>query len=225
MKRFFALMMTMICLCSFAHAEEVIAAETVQVPQTAAQTAVSQTVITTIGTAVPASPIDAAVISFAMDSKGETVAKANDLIIANITKLKEVLVAQGVEEKNIWYKSYDVSPDIGYHNTRITDKQVIEGYMVEITLNVRLEDISLVGTVIDAVMNSGSESTPELILEQSQAEIAYESAVALAAKNAMDKASHLSLSLGLKLDQLLSITELSAFGDEEARVKVRYTVK
>ncbi len=230
MKRLLAILMVMISLCSTACAQEAAVIQTApasepSAAQPAAEIVGKKTVITTIGTAEPVSPIDAAVISFAMDASGDTVAKANELIIANITKLKEALVAQGVDEKDIWYKSYDVSPSIGYHNTRITDKQVIEGYMVEIVLNVRLEDISLVGVVIDAVMNSGSESTPELILEQSQAAIAYETALVQATKSAMEKATHLTLSLGMKLDELLSITELSSFGDKEARVEVCYNVE
>jgi len=227
MKRLLAIWMVILSLCSFACAEDVSVAETVTAPEAAPvqpldELFASKTVITTIGTAKPASPNDVAVISFTMDAVGDTVAEANELIIANITKLKEALVAQGVAEKDIWNKSYDVSPSIGYHNTRITDTQVIQGYTVEIVLNVRLEDISLVGVVIDAVMQSGSESTPELILEQSQAAIAYETAVLQATKSAMEKAAHLALGLGMKLDELVSITELSAFGDEEARVEVRY---
>ena len=230
MKRLLAILMAMMCLFSAACAEESKIDDlkswfTEDVVTPVSEMFAEETIITTVGSSEPASPIDTAIISFSMAASGKTVAEANDVIIANITKLQEALVAQGVAEKDIWHKSYDVFPNMVYHNTRVTERAVIDGYVVEIVLNVKLEDISLVGVVIDAVMNSGSESTPELILEQSQAPIAYETALLQAAQQAMEKASHLAINLGLKLDQLLSVTELSTFGDEEARVEVRYSVK
>lgn len=230
MKRFFALLLTLMCMCSFACAEntDLLDLKTwlEQDVLPAASGVIEQdTLMTTVGTAEPVAEIDRANIQFVISASGETVDEANKLITANISALTDALIAQGLKQEDIWHKRYDVYPNIVYHNTRVTDKKVIDGYTVEIVLNVYLSDISLVGIVMDAAMQSGSGSTPELILERSKAADAYQTALAQAAQQAMEKAQSLAESCGMELGQLVSVKELSTLGDEEAVVEVTYQAK
>ena len=227
MKRFAALALALIGLCSFAHAET---AETLCPMQNAAacaavEAAADSTTISTIGVAEATAPIDIAVLSFSVEAEGETVAEANQAVTASIDAITNILKEHGVEEEQIWHKRYDVSPNVVHHNTKLTDATVIDGYIVEIVLCVRLVDISLVGVVIDAAMQSGAGTTHELQFERSTALEVYQNALTLAAQQAMDKAAVLAQGCGMQLGQLLSVQELSSVEDGEARVQVTYNVQ
>ena len=224
MKRFAALLMALMCLCSFACAEGI---ETFcgRNMQSACEMAADETLITTAAMIKVEAENDIAVLSFDIVAEGETVADANQLVTKQISAIKDILVAQGVEENNIWHKSYDVSPSIQYHNSRLTDGKVIEGYVVEIVLCVRLLDMNLVGVVIDAAVQSGAGTTHELIFEKSTAADAYSVALGEAAKLAMEKAAALAENCGMTLTKLLSVKEVSSYLDTEAKVEVTYSAK
>lgn len=229
MKRFAAILLSLMMLCSFA------AAETVQMPLCpmrsggaacpAAETTPEKTTIVTVGSADATAPIDIAVLSFSVVAEGETVAEANKLVTASIDAITSVFKEHGVEDDQIWHKSYDVSPDVVHHNTKLTDAAVIDGYIVEIVLCVRLTDISLVGVVIDGATQKGASATHELKFERSTAFEVYEKALNKAAKQAMNKAAVMADGCGMELDRLVSVKELSSAEDGEARVEVTYTTK
>lgn len=230
MKRFAAILLSLMMLCSFA------AAETVQTPvcpmRSAPNAACSAmevipepTIITTVGSADATAPIDIAVLSFSVVAEGETVAEANQKVTASIDAITSVFKEHGVEDEQIWHKSYDVSPDVVHHNTKITDATVIDGYIVEIVLCVRLFDRSLVGVVIDGATQKGASATHEVKFERSTAFEVYEKALNEAAKQAMDKAVVMAEGCGMELGRLVSVKELSSVEDGEARVEITYIVK
>ena len=230
MKRFAALILTLICLCGCAQAESMDLTQIKSWLETDVIAPVSeafekQTLVTTVGSAAPSADIDRATILFSVSATGETVDEANKLVMASISALTDALTAQGLSQDDVWHKRYDVYPNIVYHNTRVAEKAIIDGYTVEIVLNVRLNDISLVGVVMDAAMQSGSGSTPELILERSGMEQAYQLALKQAAQQAMQKVQSLAQGCGMELGDLLSVKEISALGDAEAKVEVTYQAK
>lgn len=227
MKRFAAILMILMCLVGFAHAESADWQEwtAANVTEPISELFAEETLITTVGTVNATAGIDIAILSFSISAEGETVAEANRQVMGYIGTITEILTEQGVQESDIWHKRYDVAPNVVYHNTKLTSDQVIDGYIVEIVLNVRLTDISLVGVVIDAAMQSGAGSTHELQFERSGAEDAYEAALAQAAQLAMSKAQKLADSCGMALGDLVSVTELSTLDDGEARVEVTYRAK
>lgn len=225
MKRLIALLMALLCLCSFAQAEELKDWIASDVAQPISEWFAEETLITASGSAEADAPIDVAILTFTVKAKGETVSDANRQVMSSIQTIKDVLAAQGVEENHIWYKQYDVSPNVVYHNTKFTEDAVIEGYIVEIELCVRLTDISLVGTVIDTATQSGADASHELAFERSAAQERYDEALAEAVGQAMEKAEHLAQGAGLTLGNLVSLKELSSVKDGEAIVEVTYSAK
>lgn len=225
MKRLAALTLALMCMCSFANAEELKDWLSTDVAEPISEIFANETLITTVGAVSAEAENDIAALSFCIVAEGETVAGANEQAMNSVAAIKDVLVAQGVDENRICYERYDVSPNVAYHNSRLTDDKVIEGYLVEITLCVQLTDISLVGAVIDAVMQSGAGTTHDLSFESSAASAAYEAALAQAAQQAMSKAQRLAEGCGMTLGDLVSVTELSAWTDGEAKVEVTYRAK
>ena len=226
MKRLAALVMALLCMCSFACAEETnVLEQWLNEKGSISELFADDTQITTVGEAEASAPIDIATLVFSIEARGETVAEANTLVTAKIKTITELLTAQGVQESDIWHRRYNVSPAVVYHNTKMTDDKVIEGYIVEITLCVRLTDISLVGVVIDAAMQSGAGSTHELEFERSAAKDVYDEALKQAVQMAMKKAQRLADGCGMELGGLVSVTELSSIEDGEAQVEVTYRAR
>jgi uncharacterized protein YggE len=228
MKRFAILLMALVCMFSFACAEGTSTlTEWIQndVTQPISEFFADETLITTVGTADATAEIDIATLVFSIEATGETVAEANQLATANIKTITDLLIAQGVDANAIWHRNYNVSPNVVYHNTKMTNEKVIDGYIVEIVLCVRLTDISLVGVVIDAAMQSGAGSTHELEFERSTAQNVYDEALKTAVDMAMDKAQHLADGCCMTLGGLVSVKELSSIDDGEAVVEVTYRAK
>lgn len=228
MKRFAALLLCALCLCTFARAEEPDALKAgIQetIPQSVNELFAQESVLTTVGTAKVDAAFDTAVLSFELEAAAETVDEANAMITAETEAFQKALAAQGVSGESIWRKTYDVTPNIVHHNSRFTEKEIIESYTVDIVINVRLNDMSLIGKVIDAATQSGAVGAHKLVYERSNQDECYQTALNEAAKAAMDKAQKLAESCGMALGELVSITELSCTADETAVVEVAYQAK
>jgi len=229
MKRFLALLLAMICMCSMAHAES-LTADLQKWLNEDAIPAISDvfadgTVMTTTGNVEVAKSIDIAVITFSLEATADTVAEANTQVMQGANALRTALKEQGVAEDQIRQTRYDVSPNVVYHNTKLTNDQVISGYIVELTLTARIMDLNSVGKVIDAAMQSGANTSHDLVYESSNAAEAYYAALAQATKLAMEKAGLLAESCGLKLQNLMSVVETSLPQDDFAAVEVTYLAK
>ncbi len=252
MKRFLAVMVALMCMCSAAFAEEPVTVDLQQWFNQEALPALQQlfpkaeeneqdetkwtvedveklfadsTLITTVGTAVPEKNIDSAVITFTIESAGETVGEANALVMQAVNAVRSSLKEQGVADEQIRQTRYNVTPNKVYHNTKLTSDQVINGYIVEITLKVDILDLNIVGKVIDAAMISGAQTSPELTYECSDAVAAYYAALAKAAKLGMEKARLMAESCGLTLGELVSVVETSTMQDGTAVVEITYAAK
>lgn len=219
MKRFAAILLTILCLCSAAFAQEADA------PLAAPPADSSETLICALAAVDAKAEPDRAMLSFAIEAQGQTVAEAQLQVMEDIRAITELLVAQGVQDTAIWHQGYDVSPNVVYHHTKLTDQKVIESYLVKIELCVRLTDIDLAGVVIDAVMRDCPGCLYELAFESSAAPQAYDDALAQAVQQAMDRAQVIAMGCGMELDHLVSVQELSTLADGQARVQVTYRAK
>lgn len=229
MKRFLALMTALMCLCFSACAESTSIDWRSWLDEDVAEPIseffAEETIITTTGTAVPAFVTDTAVLTFSLTAEAETVSEANAQMMQTVQMLEAALVELGVAKEHIRQKAYDVESDVSYQNTKLTADRVTIGYLVEMTLAVRIEDLSSVGKVIDTAMQIGADITHDLIYESSAAEDAYRDALVTATQDAINKAGIIAESCGLKLMNLISVTEISTRQDGTAVVEIAYLAK
>jgi len=229
MKRFLALLTALMCLCFSACAESTTIDWKAWLDEDVAEPIsdffAAETIVTTVGTAVPARVTDVAVLTFSLKAEAETVSEANAQMMQGVQALKAALIEQGVAEENIRQSSYDVSADVSYHNTKLTSDQVINGYLVEIALTARIENLSTVGVVIDTAMQVGADITHDLLYECSAEAQAYQEALVEATQIAIEKAGVIAESCGLELVSLVSVTETSTLQDGVAVVEVSYLAK
>ena len=124
-------------------------------------------------------------------------------VLQGITKL-------GISEKNIQTTGLSLSPVY----TRPERKQGgdaeaprIAGYRASNTVKVQVDDLSLVGAVIDAGIGAGANQLQGISFDTSQADKYRREALQLAAKEARAKADAIAAALQLRLGDILEIQE------------------
>lgn len=89
--------------------------------------------------------------------------------------------------------------------------RIDRGYSVRNIFEIRMQDLELVGTVIDTAVDAGANVVDFINFEVSALDMFYQQALNLAVRNAFQKAKSISLSLGTNINPIpTKITENSA---------------
>jgi uncharacterized protein len=99
---------------------------------------------------------------------------------------------------------YSVNPNYSYPNPPSSAPPKIVGYNASNTVEVRLDDITLVGRVIDAATSSGANNIHGINFELKDEQSVRRQALGEAAKNARAAAETLAAALGVKVVRVLS---------------------
>lgn len=115
----------------------------------------------------------------------------------------EAVKALGIEEDKIKTVQYSVSPNYNWETRTIT------GYRVTNMIQIEVDDIDLVGSVIDEAADAGANSIQGISfgLSDEVAESLAEEAYVLALKNARGKADLIAETLELEITGVLSVSE------------------
>lgn len=106
-------------------------------------------------------------------------------------------------------KTFQYTIDKYFENVNGTS--VDRGYTVRNILEIRADDVSAVGAVIDAAVGAGANAVDLISFEASNPEYYYQRALDLAVADAVEKAKSVSDSLGIPIETVpVSITENSA---------------
>ena len=149
---------------------------------------------------------DIASISIGVQTNGDsvTIAQSENARISQnvINTLKQIGIS---DIKTIQYqidKLYD------YEN----GKQIDRGYQVRNILEVKVNNLSLIGNAIDSAVQSGANVVQDIRFDVSNSELYYQQALNMAVQNAIQKAKSIASSLKAMLDPLpILITENSNF--------------
>jgi uncharacterized protein YggE len=106
-------------------------------------------------------------------------------------------------------KTFQYTIDKYYENVNGTS--VDRGYTVRNIFEIRTDDVSAVGSLIDAAVGAGANVVDLISFEASNPEYYYQRALDLAVADAVEKAKSVSDSLGIPIETVpVSITENSA---------------
>jgi len=159
-------------------------------------------------TAVP----DIATVTMTLRESAKTVPAAQKLVEAKIIKATEAVAELGVDKKDIKTLSYNVNPKYEYGSPvysggYMPSKQILVGYEVTETVQIKVREVDTVGDVIGALgtANITEISGPEFTIddiEKLQAE-----AKKLAIENAKTKAKETARALGSSLGVVVQFSE------------------
>jgi uncharacterized protein YggE len=115
----------------------------------------------------------------------------------------EAVMALGIEEDKIKTVQYSVSPNYNWETRTVT------GYRVTNMIQIEVDDIDLVGSVIDEASDAGANSIQGISfgLSDEVADSLTEEAYVLALQNAQGKAALIAETLELEITGVLSVSE------------------
>lgn len=155
---------------------------------------------------------DLALLSLTVTRAGETAREALD---ANSNAMSKVLAAmreKGVADRDLQTSQFNIQPR--YTHPRSVDNEApaaprIIGYTVSNSLTVRVRDIDQVGSLLDTAVKLGVNEGGQIVLINEDPSAAQNQARVEAMKNALAKAQTLAQAAGVKVGELLDVSEQS----------------
>jgi uncharacterized protein len=111
------------------------------------------------------------------------------------TKLIDALVSMGIDKNNIKTFDYRIESDYDYDQ----GKQIFRGYKVTHILQVNIDDLSSVGSVVDTAVQNGANYVANVQFTAKSKESYYNQALSLALKNAANKAITIANTINVSL--------------------------
>ena len=156
---------------------------------------------------------DRAVVRLGATAQANDAKTAQEQVNAIVNKALEAITGLGIRQENIstaGLSLYPVFSNPSFQPPREGEQQQeprIVGYRASNTLQIRTDDIKQVGAVIDAGVGAGANQLESLTFELKDNANAYSEAIQQAARRARDKASTLANAMGVRLLEVLEVTE------------------
>ncbi len=172
-------------------------------------TADSGRTITVTGEGIVQAAPDQATISLGVTTTKET---AVDALAANSTALAEVIAqlkAAGVAQGDLQTSNLSLNPNWSSYES--VSGQAISGYTASNLLNVRVRDLAVLGSILDAAVSDGANTMNGITFGLVEPTPVLNEARALAVADARARATVLAAAAGVQLGAIETITEGGAF--------------
>jgi uncharacterized protein YggE len=118
-------------------------------------------------------------------------------------QLRARLKAAHIADTAIKTTSFVIQPDYGYQN----GEQKFRGFVATNAIEVRIEDVSLVGPVVDAIAGVNLATIDSLVFDLKDRKAAADEALRLAVADAMSKARAMAQGAGRTAGDILKLQE------------------
>ena len=175
------------------------------IAQSPAQSSEGPVVITTGEGLVKLAP-DRVWVTVAAESRAKGPKEAQR---ANVEAMSAVLArvkALGLAPDAVRTSGYDLQPEFDYANGR----QTLRGYVARNSVEIRVDDITRAGDVLDAAVGSGATSVSGLRFDLKDRAAAEREALRKAVADARGRADAAAAGAGLHVDRVLRIEEQRA---------------
>jgi uncharacterized protein YggE len=181
-----------------------IALATLAVPARA-QTPTTDTVpvIVAQGTGVIKRAPDQGWVSIAAESRAATPAEAQRQAAEAMTSAQKALAGTGLAQDAIKTTGYTLRPDIEYTSGRSR----VRGYIARNEIEVRVDDLSKIGAVIDAAGSSGATQMSGLRFDLKDRAAVEQEVLRLAVQDAMARARAMAAGANASLGPIVRIEE------------------
>jgi hypothetical protein len=170
----------------------------------AAQTTASaEPVVVVSGEGLVKAAPDQAWATFAVESRSKNPKDAQAQNAKAMTSVHEKLVASGIPKEAIRTLSYDLNLESDWVNGR----QVPRGYVARNTIEVRLDDITRVGEIIDIAITNGANSVHNVRFDLKLRESLEREALKRATADARARAEAAAAGAGATIGRVVRIEE------------------
>ena len=174
-------------------------------PAVFAQTPESPQVVVTGEGIVKATP-NQALINIGAESRSKVSKDAQQRNAEAMTAVQQKIAAFGIPKDAIKTTAIDLQMEFDYANGRQTPR----GYVARNTIEVRVDDLTKLGDVLDAVVASGATMIHGLRFDVKEREQLEAAALQSAVKNAMGKAAAVASGAGRAVDRITKIEETAS---------------
>lgn len=166
--------------------------------------------ISVTGTGIVEAAPDMATLMIGVTTQGATAAEA----LAENSKATEAVIARltasGAEARDMQTSNLSINPNwTGYDSSTPT----IAGYVASNMLTVRVRALDTTGAILDAAVADGANTLNGMTFGLADPEPAYNEARKEAVADARAKAELLAMAAGVKLGQVVSISDAGAMTD------------
>ncbi|MGQ3673006.1 SIMPL domain-containing protein [Xanthobacter sp. TB0136] len=126
-------------------------------------------------------------------------------VAAVIAAVKEA----GIEARDISTNNFSVQPQYVYPRSGSNEKPRLTGFEVRNTVQVRVRDLSVLGGLLDKMVEAGANEASGLSFTIADRAKLMEDARVAAVENAVEQAKRIAEAAGLRLTRVLSVEPLS----------------
>jgi uncharacterized protein len=149
---------------------------------------------------------DIAFLSVGVQSLKPTAAAAQSDLASKAARLIAKAKALGIADKDISTSGYSVSPNYGNSGT------TIDGYMASEQIQLKWHNVDTVGNALDALVQQGGATNVGVGFGLANPKTAQAEARALAIADARTRAQAMADAAGVKLGQVIRVSDLSPYG-------------
>ena len=164
---------------------------------------------------------DRAWITIGAESRSKVSKEAQQRNAEAMTAVQQKIYSFGIAKDAVRTTAIDLQLEFDYANGRQTPR----GYVARNTIEVRVDDLSKIGDVIDAVVASGATTLHGLRFDVKDRASLQQTALQNAVKDGMAKAQALASGAGRSIDRILRIEEQFVGGGPEPMVRQMSMVK
>jgi uncharacterized protein YggE len=162
-----------------------------------------QPTVVTNGQAIVIVKPDRAFVTIAAESRSRNSKEAQQQNAAAMTAVLQKVEQAGVPKDAIRTIGYELQPEFDYANGR----QTFRNYVARNTVEVRLDDLERVGTVIDAAATGGATSIGAIRFDVRNRQAIERDALRQAVADARAKAESAAAGAGATIDRIVRIEE------------------
>jgi len=140
---------------------------------------------------------DSASVNLGVITESKQLIEAQQQNSIDVTKVINSLISLGITKNNIQTFDYRIEPEYDYDQ----GKQIFRVYKITHILQVKIEDLSLVGKIVDTAVQNGVNYVSNVQFTAKNKELFYQQALALAVNNAIEKAKTIEGTLKVTLIQ------------------------
>ena len=150
---------------------------------------------------------DQASITVGITTHSEEAQDAQTQNASIASNIQAALLSMGIPEKAIQTRNYNFRPTL---STEKGHENEYNGYTVDNTMSIRLDDTSLVGQVIDTALSNGANRINSLQFSARNTQKLRKEALLAAIKDARDKADVIAEGLGKRIVGVQNVSENSS---------------
>ncbi len=150
---------------------------------------------------------DLAVVRLGVVEEARTAREAQSAVSNVAGTILDAVRGVGIDEGNVQTVRLVLSPAYSPRQPGDREEPRIVGYRASNTLSIRVEDLGLVGQVIDAALDAGANQLEGVSFGLEDDQTVRQQALRQAIAEARGKADAMADALGVELDAIVSVTE------------------